>query len=214
MNKEAKILLSIAAVVIVVLVVVGILFGNTTTKDKADPDRLVTADSPTQPATGEEKVVLVEFSDFQCPFCAQVEPTIQNLRQTYGENLTFVYRYFPLRNHPAGELAALAAAAADQQGKFWEMHDLLFAKQSDWGDLEQPLAPDLVRQKFIEYATELQLDVDKFTQDLDNKTGQTQVSTGRADGNAINISGTPTFFVNGYETDNGDLEAAIQAELK
>lgn len=213
MNKEAKILLGIAGVVVVVLIAAGLLFGDTTPKDQADPERLVRADSQTLKAAGEEKVVLVEFSDFQCPACGAAQPTVDRMLEQFKDNVTFVYRHFPLRSHQHAELAAMAAEAAAAQGKFWEMHNVLFEKQADWGNVKLPLTAEVVRQKFIDYATQLGLDVEQFTQALDNQTYLDRVSADRADGNAINITATPTFFVNGYQTQLSDLETTIQAEL-
>ncbi|EKD76360.1 MAG: DsbA oxidoreductase [uncultured bacterium] len=215
MSKEAKILFSIGGVIIVVLVAFGFLFGNTNPNDKSvDEAILVSPDSQIKKATGEEKVVVVEFSDFQCPACSVVEPTITQLLKTYGENVTFVYRYFPLSGHPHGELAALAAAAAGAQGKFWEMHDQLFTQQADWGSLANPLDTATVREKIIGYATALGLNVEQFTADLDNQTYLSAIQQGKTDGAAANITGTPSFFVNGVPTEVSDFETAVSAAVK
>lgn len=214
MNKEAKILFGIGGVVIVLLVIFGLLYGNTKPSDKpVDAKILVSADSQVKTATGEEKVVLVEFSDFQCPACLAAEPTISEVREKYAENLTFVYRHFPLMGHPHAELAALAAEAAAAQGKFWEMHDKLFSTQAEWGSSTEALEAASVRELFIGYAGELELDVTQFTTDIDNKTYLSVIQQGLADGRSINVPGTPTFYVNGVATDTSDLDTAIQEAL-
>lgn len=215
MNKEAKILFGIGGAVVALLVVFGLLYGNTKPSDKPiDSQILVATDSQTAAATAEEKVVLVEFSDFQCPACSAAEPTVSEIREKYAENLTFVYRHFPLNGHPHAELAALAAEAAAAQGKFWEMHDKLFETQSEWGSLIEPLEAASVRELFIGYAGELELDVDKFTSDLDNETYLSVIQQGRTDGSSINVPGTPTFFVDGVETELSDLDTAIQTAIQ
>lgn len=215
MNKEARTLFVIGGAIIALLVVFGLLYGNTKPGDKpVDSEILVSADSQVITATADEKVVVVEFSDFQCPACLAAESTMSEMRKKYAENLTFVYRHFPLNGHPYGELAALAAEAAAAQGKFWEMHDKLFETQPMWGSLTEPLEAADVREQFIGYARELELDVAKFTTDLDNETYISVIQQGRADGSSINVPGTPTFFVNGVETKLNDLETAIQTAIQ
>jgi Na+/H+ antiporter NhaA len=131
-------------------------------------------------------VTLVEYGDFQCPFCGQAEPVVRELIKEYGE-LRFVFRHLPLTDvHPQAQLAAQAAEAAALQGKFWEMHDTLM-------DHQDALAfKDLVR-----YARELGLDADRFIADLRGDAGASRVAADVESADLATVSGTPTFFING-----------------
>ena len=112
---------------------------------------------PDDPVRGSSRapVTLVAFSDFQCPFCARAEPTLAELLKTYGDKLRVVWKHQPLSGHPQAMPAALAAEAARQQGKFWEMHDRLFSHQAE-------LSP----QAYERWAAELGLDVARFKERL------------------------------------------------
>jgi Na+/H+ antiporter NhaA len=131
-------------------------------------------------------VTLVEYGDFECPYCGQAEPAVRELIRQSGE-LRFVFRHLPLTDvHPHAQLAAEAAEAAGYQGKFWEMHDLLMDHQ-DALDV-----PDLVR-----YAREIGLDLEKFTADLRRHAGAGRVAEDVDSADLATVSGTPTFFING-----------------
>ena len=131
-------------------------------------------------------VTLVEYGDFECPYCGQAEPAVRGLIKEYGE-LRFVFRHLPLTDvHPHAQLAAEAAEAAGKQGKFWEMHDMLMDHQDALN------VPDLVR-----YAREIGLDVEKFTADLRRHVGAGQVAEDVDSADLATVSGTPTFFING-----------------
>ncbi len=137
-------------------------------------------------------VTLVEYSDFQCPACKAFLPVVDEVLATYGDQVQFVYRHFPLYTiHPHAEAAAIASEAAAQQGKFWEMHDLLFDRQSDWESLANP------QELFVAYAELLALDVEKFRADLSSDATRDRVRSDVNAGNAANISATPTFYLNG-----------------
>jgi protein-disulfide isomerase len=146
-------------------------------------------------------VTLVEYGDFECPYCGQAEPAVRGLIREYGE-LRFVFRHLPLTDvHPHAQLAAEAAEAAHLQGKFWEMHDVLFDHQ---GALN---APDLRR-----YATELGLDVTRFMADLRRHAGAYRVAEDIDSADLATVSGTPTFFINGNRYYGAfDLEALKEA---
>ena len=132
-------------------------------------------------------VTIVEFSDFQCPYCARVEPALKRLRETYGDRVRFVFRDFPLvQMHPQAAKAAEAAACAAEQGKFWELHDRLFDNQA------RLAVPDLKQ-----HAAELGLDAGKFGECLDSgrRAADWQADQGEAAG--YGVTGTPAFFING-----------------
>jgi len=141
------------------------------------------------------KVTVVEFGDYQCPACGQVAPLIEELVQTYGENpdFNFVYRHFPLPKHGNAKIAAEVAESAEAQGKFWEMHKLLYANQSEWSESLEPLSI------FKRYAEELGLDIPEFTNSLDQHTYAERVQSDANDGRKIPLDHTPTLFINGIE---------------
>jgi Na+/H+ antiporter NhaA len=152
----------------------------------------------------EAPVTLVEYGDFECPYCGQAEAVIRELLTDFGD-LRYVWRHLPLSDvHPRAELAAEAAEAASAQGAFWEMHDLLLDHQ----DALRP--PDL-----IGYAEQLGLDVERFTDDLRNHAGAGRVAEDVDSADLSGVSGTPTFFVSGRRHygayDIGTLSAAVRA---
>jgi len=134
------------------------------------------------------KVTIVEFSDFQCPYCKMFnDDTLAQLKKTYGDRVRFVYRDFPLDSiHPYARTAAEAAQCAHEQGNFWEYHDVLFANQ------QALTIPDLKR-----YAQQLGLDTQRFNSCVDSHKYQASVEADVQEGNRLHVSGTPTFFING-----------------
>ncbi|HPC82137.1 MAG TPA: thioredoxin domain-containing protein [Thermoanaerobaculaceae bacterium] len=153
-----------------------------------EPPRAKVPISPDDPARGpaEAPIALVEFSDFQCPFCSRVQTSIQRLQQMYGDKLRVVFKQFPLAMHQHARFAAEAALCAGQQGKFWQMHDWLFANQ-------QKIAPESIRSA----APELALDAAAFGACLDQKTFAARVDDDVRLGESIGVTGTPAFLVNG-----------------
>ena len=133
-------------------------------------------------------VTIIIFSDFQCPFCSRVEPTLKELEKEYGSKLRWVWKNQPLPFHQNAEPAAEAAMAAGAQGKFWEMHDKLFANQQS-----------LDRASYERFATELGLDMARFKGDLDGQKYKDQIKADSAEGTKVGANGTPTFFVNGNQ---------------
>jgi protein-disulfide isomerase len=149
-------------------------------------------------------VTMIEYSDFQCPACAQYHPYVKRLVSEASTTLRLVYRHFPLDNirpdgqvqHPNAVPAAIAAEAASRQGKFWEMHDLLFENQNDWAELKD------ANPVFETYATKLGLDLAKFKADLADKTIESGIQAEKSEGIRLGIDHTPTFFINGKVIDN------------
>jgi protein-disulfide isomerase len=145
----------------------------------------VPLDGPSKgPATA--KVNIVEFSDFQCPFCSRVVPTLEQIEKAYPNDVRIFFRHNPLPFHPNAPLAAEAAVAAQAQGKFWEMHDKMFANQ------QSILRPDLEK-----YAADIGLDVGKFKEALDKGTGKATIQADLALGQKIGVQGTPNFYIDG-----------------
>jgi protein-disulfide isomerase len=136
------------------------------------------------------EVIIVEFSDFQCPFCANSLPTVNQIKDTYGDKILFVYRDFPLHDiHPEAGKAAEAAQCAFDQGLFWEYHDHIFENQAEWIGVGVP--------KFKEYAGALGLDVESFNSCLDSGKYADEVEADLLEGQHFGVTGTPSFFING-----------------
>ncbi|MGE3958817.1 MAG: thioredoxin domain-containing protein [Vicinamibacterales bacterium] len=131
-------------------------------------------------------IELIEFSDFQCPFCLRAHPTVEQVLKTYGDKIKFVYRHYPLPNHPSARPAAEASACAEAQGKFWEYHDRLWANPSKLADADLKA-----------HAVALGLDAARFNTCLDTHQQKAGVDKDMADGEAVGVTGTPAFFING-----------------
>lgn len=155
------------------------------------------------------KVVLVEYSDFQCPACRQAMPMVQQLEKELGDKIAIVYRHFPLRQiHPNAQLAGQAAEAAHIQGKFWEMHDELFNTQNTWANVKNPT--DL----FVKMAQKLKLDVEQFKRDLVFEPTKQRVDRDYNSGSASGVRGTPTFFINGQQITFPGTYAALKSAVE
>lgn len=149
------------------------------------------------------KVTLVEFGDLQCPACGAYEPIVRQVIADNAGTLQFVFKHFPLTQiHQNALLSAKASEAAALQGKFWEMHDILYDKQTEWsGSLN-------ARDMFVGYATTLGLDVEKFSTDLNNASIEEKIIAEYKEGVSLGVQGTPTFFLNGKKIDNpGSVDA-------
>ncbi|MEM9453299.1 MAG: thioredoxin domain-containing protein [Myxococcota bacterium] len=155
---------------------------------RPDPTAYYKAEVGDAQARGPEDalVTIVTWSDFQCPYCNRVSPTIEVLHKDYGKDLRYVFKHNPLSFHVNARPAAIAAEAAGEQGKFWEMHDKLFANQRD-----------LTEKNFIAWARAMGLDVKKFKRDLDSAALAERVDRQQKAGMALGARGTPSFFVNG-----------------
>ncbi|RME60761.1 MAG: hypothetical protein D6780_02775 [Candidatus Dadabacteria bacterium] len=131
-------------------------------------------------------ITIVEFSDFQCPFCKRAFGTMEQILKNYKGKVKLVYKHFPLSFHQHADSAARAAVAAQWQGKFWEFHDALFKNQSKLGE-----------DFYIQTAKKLGLDVEKFKRDMNSEKAKQVVKADLEQGRKLGISGTPGFFVNG-----------------
>ena len=154
-----------------------------------DAPRQQVAVSPDDPSEGPASapITLVEFSDFQCPFCQRVMPTMKEIRQKYGDKVRVVWKDFPLTQiHPQAFEAAVAGNCAREQGKFWELHDRLFPNQ-------QALQPEFLKR----YAVDAGVDAEKFNACLDSSKYQQRVQDAIEAGTKLGVSSTPTVFING-----------------
>jgi protein-disulfide isomerase len=152
----------------------------------------------------ESGVLLVEYSDFQCPACANAAPAISQLVENFGDQFALEYRHFPLQRHPHARIAAQAAEAAGIQGKFWEMHDMLFEKQNEWSHSPRP------NQHFRAYAREIGINEDRFRYDLESDQVIERVSEHFEEAMDLGLPGTPAFVFNGEII---DLTTFIQENI-
>lgn len=148
------------------------------------------------PADPNAKITIVEFGDYQCPACQAYEPLTQSLLTEFSGKITFVFRHYPLPQHKNARITAYAAEAAGIQGKYWEMHHLLYEKQEEWSE------KDDIKTQVIEYAKILGLDDKKFSLDIDSKEIMQKIERDRADGELLNVNSTPTFFVDRQKIGN------------
>jgi protein-disulfide isomerase len=161
-------------------------------------------DAPVKGADAKHaKVTIVEFSDFQCPFCGRVEPTIDQVMKEYGNEVRVAFKQLPLPMHNNAHAAAEAALAAKAQGKFWQMHDLMFKNQTA-----------LDRASLEKYAAQIGLDVGKFKSDLDSGKWKQKVDAEMAEGNKIGANGTPNFFINGKNFVGAQPFEAFKAKIE
>ena len=174
-----------------------------------DPPRATIPVGAADPALGSSsaKVTIVEFSDFQCPFCLRASPTLKQVRQTYGDKVRIVWKDFPLTQiHPQAFKASEAGHCAAEQGKFWEYHDKLFASQ-------QALQPESLKQ----YAKDMGLDATKFDACLDSSKFAERVRDGVSAGAQLGVNSTPTLYVNGRRLEGAQpydvLASVIDEEL-
>ncbi len=145
----------------------------------------------------EASVTLIEYLDFECEACGAYYPLVKQLAEEFKTDVRFVNRYFPLPGHKNGLPAALAVEASARQGKYWEMHDKLFAEQKNWG--EKPAADPKI---FEGYAQQIGLNMDQFKKDVASKEVKDRVERDKNSGTKLGVSGTPTFFLNGDKIPN------------
>jgi len=217
MDQDKKIILGIVAVSVVLLVGAGMFFTKQgsgqqqqTTVKQVDESILVKEDS-FKIATESAQVTMVEFSDLQCPACKLAQPVLQRILEEFGGELNFVYRHFPLTTiHKNAVAAAKAAEAAGQQEKFFEMVEVIFENQDSWAEERNP------EEKFVGYAGELGLDLDKFREAMESEAVADKVKRDQNDGFTAGVNSTPTFFVNGKNVGAltyPDLKAAVENEI-
>lgn len=160
----------------------------------------------------EAQVTLVEYLDFECEACGAYYPVVKRLSEEFGAEVKFVNKYFPLPGHKNSMTSALAVEAAGRQGKYWEMHNLLFENQRDWGEKQ---APD--PKIFENYAKSIGLDMEQYTRDIASPELKARIERDRKEGQKLGLSGTPSFYLNGKKIENPrgyeDFKALIQAEL-
>ena len=203
LTQETKIIIGIVVATVVILVVGAILLGNGSTSastssasqsdaPKVNNSQLLTKESYQTTPKG-AVVTMVEFSDFECPGCGRIAPIVSQLLKEYKGKINVVYHNFPLPMHTDGKIAAQAAIAAGNQGKFWQMHDILFANQDAWSENNK------AQSIFIGYAKQLKLNINKFNQDITSSSVINRMNSDVADGNALGVDSTPTFYINQHK---------------
>ncbi len=193
--------------VVFLILVIGILGfavyqskkNSSNSRTIADP-LVVQADDHIRGKAG-SKVYLITYGDYECPACNAWEPELQSLRAEYADRVEFVFRNFPLTDkHINAYAAARAAEAASLQNKFWEMHDLLYAKWNEWkGDNKS------AQSKFETYAEELNLDMVKFKEDYQSSAVADRINSDLASANKVGATGTPYFIVSGQKFEVGTI---------
>ncbi|WP_433797639.1 DsbA family protein [Actinoplanes sp. CA-252034] len=194
-----------AALAVLLLIVIVDL---TESKAPAGTVAAVRDDSHRLNTAADGKVTVVEFLDFECEACGAAFPAVERLRAEYGDRITYAVRYFPIASHANAYSAAHAAEAAARQGRFTEMYVKLFENQAQWGHTEESRA-----SVFAGYANELGLDMAKYNTDVTSAEVAERVKSDAADGAALGVRGTPTFFVNGELTELDGLQASIEKAL-
>ncbi|MFH1286912.1 MAG: thioredoxin domain-containing protein [Candidatus Magasanikbacteria bacterium] len=201
------IIAAVIAVVVVVIIMVKITADpgggeyNATVAEVVETDWVRGGESP--------KVTLIEYSDFECSACASYQRIFSQVFKDFGDDVRLVYRHFPLRGiHEHAFSAAQAAEAAGIQGKFWEMHDILYSNQTAWVNASEP------KDLFVEYAERIGLDTDQFLKDFDLEEVAKGIEENEQQAQEQNFSGTPTIFLNGTQVKNietyEDLKALVE----
>jgi protein-disulfide isomerase len=157
------------------------------------------------------KVTIVEFADFQCPACGTAAPSLERIAREYPQDVSLVFRHFPLPMHANALGAAKTAEAAGEQGKFWEMYQMLYAGQDQWSAAGQP------KDIWAGYAAKLGLDAGKFSESVSAAKTQAKIQRDASSGQALGVNATPTIFINGRKLegfpDYPTLKAAVEQQL-
>lgn len=194
--------------IVALLIILGLFVGYfyVTKSDSPTGDSNVTASTTSHTkGAGNKKVTLVEYGDFQCPVCAQYEPIVEEIIKKYGDDITFQFSHFPIDSiHPNARGAHRAAEAAGSQGKFFEMHDILYANQQSWSSSSNGKAI------FESYATQLGLDMVKFQTDYSDETVNNIINADLEAGKALGVTGTPGFVLNGRLLEDNERRGIVE----
>lgn len=153
-----------------------------------EPEKRYDVDLGAAPVKGDADalITIVEWSDFQCPFCRRVGPTLEQIQKEYGDQIRIAFKHMPLPMHARAPQAHAAAEAAHRQGRFWEMHDRIFGDPSK-----------LDTEQFVAYAKEMGLDVERFERDMESAEVESRIQADVAQAGRLGVTGTPSFFING-----------------
>jgi protein-disulfide isomerase len=194
MTQDTKILLIIGSLTLVILTV-GMFFlsKNTTPVNDYGPvdSKLLVKDESYKISTDSATVTIVEFGDYECPACGAAHPILKQVLSSFTKDVNFVFRHFPLPQHLNALEAAEAAESAGEQGKYWQMHDLLYENQDVWPDSSNAL------EIFTGYAKQLNLNMELFNASMSSNKFVSKINADKKDGEALGVNSTPTFYVNG-----------------
>lgn len=209
MSGETKFFAGVTLTTLAIIIGGLFIFGQF---QKSEQVKGVSIDSTTGVKLGADsaKLSLVEFSDFQCPACRAAEPAIKQVLNKFPNDVQFVYYHFPLPQHKNAKAAANLTEAAGEQGKFWQMHDLIFETQDEWASLENPT------EFFLNLSKKLELDGEKIGKALSENLYQQKIEQNLNLGNSLGVNSTPTFFLNGKKlnlTSFDQLEKEVEKEL-
>lgn len=204
MRSETKFIVGII-VITIALIVGGVFFLGRSKPQQTEAvvDKTVLTQN-VKNVLGEQtaKVQIVEFGDYQCPACAAADPIVNKVLQNNKDKVYFAFRHYPLPQHQNAREAAYFAQSAAIQGKFWEMHNMLYENQKDWEN------SDKAKEIFTGYAQKIGLNIDKLNQDLEGVKGI--VDQDFSDGNKLGVDSTPTFFINGQKYPGVIAESQFQ----
>jgi len=209
MTGENKFLIGTATITLI-LIIGGVIFFSKNQPPPENSSQDIDQNTVLAGAThtiGNQNAPLnvVEFGDFQCPACAQAEPILKKILSQNREKIYFTFRHYPLTFHKNARIAAQAAEAASIQGKFWEMHDLIYQNQKEWSDSTG------AEEIFERYAEDIGLDKSKFKDDIDKTTAI--INDDYALGNKVGVQSTPTFYINGKKYSGVVSEVTFQQLL-
>jgi len=215
MSQEAKVIAGIVIATIVIIVGAAVLLGNPSPSsdqtnisgDKQSDRSMLVGETKNRIGTDSAKVEIVEFGDFQCPACGAAHPIVKSVIDKNSENVTFVFRHFPLPSHKNAMNAAKAAEAAATQGKFWEMHDMLYERQAEWENSASS------KDVFTDYANQLGLDLTAFAEDFESEAISEKIQQEQNAGITLGVNSTPTFFINGEKAVGVLSEAEFQSKI-
>lgn len=215
MSQEAKVIIGISVVSLLLLIGGVFLFsGKENAESSAKPIDTTLLEGNKRHLKGIEssKVTIVEFADFQCPACARTQPVLNQIMSEYGKEVTFIFRHFPLPQHRNAVLAAKAAEAAGEQGKFFEMANMLYSQQDRWSESGKDDAEEI----FKDLARNLALDLETFNNDLESNKYEDLIQADKSVGLQLSVNSTPTIFINGQrilEPTYENLKKAIISQI-
>ncbi|GAA0953634.1 DsbA family protein [Nonomuraea longicatena] len=213
--RKRNLAVALSAVAVFAVVVAAVLLTGNAREPAAGAGaaaaQVLRPDSHRLQTAADGKVTLVEFLDFECEACAAAFPVVEELRKEYTGRVTFVARYFPIQSHFNAERSARAVEAAAQQGRFDQMYQRMYQTQRQWGEQRTP-----ADKLFRSFAQDLGLDMAKWDAAYDAPETLERINKDVADGQALGVQGTPTFFLNGKKLEpksTDDIKAAIDAAL-
>ena len=207
LSTRTKILINVGVVIGVAVMIAVVVFATRTPTPpsptgSASAPQVLRENSHRLSTAADGKVTVVEFLDFECEACGAVYPVVEDLREEFDGEVTFVTRYFPIPSHTNAVNSAVAAEAAARQGQFEAMYSKLFETQTQWGEQPESRA-DLFRT----YAEDIGLDLELYDADIQDPAVLERVMEDQREGTALGVQGTPTFFLNGEQLELSTLEA-------